>query len=170
MRTKYTLLLTLSALLSGGVVAADDATSGIQCELKFRFDSSVLPSNAQELLAPVASRSFAHPDLRIVLDGNTDPIGTAAYNTGLSIRRAEAVRSQLVALGVDDSKIIIAAYGEDGPRRARFADDRRVTVWTTAQSVASVIARTFDGRGTAVKWQKPMTMAQIEMTVPVASR
>ena len=170
MRTKHTLLLSLSALLLGGIAAADDTTLGTQCEVKFRFDSSVVPSNTREELARVASRSLAHPELVIVLDGNTDPIGTATYNVGLSIRRARAVRSQLVALGVDGSKIIVAAYGEDGPRRANFTDDRRVTVWTTRESVAQVIARTFVAGGTALTWDRPMTMAQIEMTVPVASR
>jgi hypothetical protein len=168
MRTKHTLLVTLGALLVGGAAAAD--ATGTQCELKFKFDSSVLPSNAEAELGRVAALTWHHPDVKIVLDGNTDPIGAPTYNVGLSIRRAQAVRAQLVTMGVDDSRIILVAYGEDGSRRASFADDRRVTVWTTREAVASVISRTFDGRGTAVKWQKPLTVAQIEMAEPVAIR
>jgi outer membrane protein OmpA-like peptidoglycan-associated protein len=173
MQIKQALLATtLTALIGGGVAMGEtDRTSGTQAELKFKFDSSALPTNAGDALHRVAALSMAHPELRIVLDGNADPIGTAEYNVGLSIRRAEAVRDQLVGLGVDRDKIIVSAYGKDAPRRATYADDRRVTVWTTRNSVASVIDHTFAYRGTAVTWEKPMTTAQIASpSEPVASR
>jgi len=43
-------------------------------------------------------------------------------------------------------------------------------VWMTSTSMASIIAHTFESRGTAVKWEKPMTTAQLEMSATVASR
>ena len=165
MKIKHSLLATaLTVLLGGsGAMAESDHSTGNQCELKFAFDSSALPLNANAELDRVIALSMAHPDLLIVLDGNADPIGSEAYNVGLSLRRAEAVRSDLIELGMDKDRIVIASYGKDGAPRATYADDRRVTVWTTRQSIASVIDHTFSGRGTSVNWNKPLTTAQIEL-------
>jgi hypothetical protein len=89
----------------------------------------------------------------------------------LAIRRAEAVRARLKASGVDDNQIVLAIYGEGGPHRARYADDRRVAIWSTRQPLAALIDRTFAGNGTAVTWRRPLTVAQIAgVTEPVASR
>lgn len=167
MRNKKTLLVGLTALLVGGVATADDAAP---TDLLFKFDSSALPANAQVELTRVASRARSHDEL-IVLDGSADQTGDTNYNVGLSLRRSEAVRSQLISLGVDPGKIIIAAFGEDSLRRNSFADDRRVTIWTTRASVASVIALTFAGHGTAVRWNKPLSVAQIDASsAPIAAR
>lgn len=165
MKIKHSLLATaLTVLLGGsGAMAESDHAIGNQCELKFAFDSSALPLNANAELDHVIAVAMAHPDLMIVLDGNADPIGTEAYNVGLSIRRAQAVRNDLVALGMDKNRIVIASYGENGARRATYAEDRRVTVWTTRESLASVIDHTFARRGTSVNWHKPLTTAQIEL-------
>ena len=172
MLTKPLLLAGLATLFSSVAIADDTADiTGPQCDVNFMFDSSALPITAPGDLAHVASLSLDHPELRLVLDGNTDPIGTFAYNAGLSVRRADAVRVQLVALGVDNDKILIAAYGENAARRATYADDRRVTVWTTRQSIAAVIGHTFAGHGIAVKWNKPLTQEEVEMSSqPMAAR
>jgi outer membrane protein OmpA-like peptidoglycan-associated protein len=166
MKIKHTLLTTALAALLGGTGAVADSSSntvGDQCELKFAFDSSALPLNANAELERVIALSMAHPDLLIVLDGHADPVGTAVYNVGLSIRRAEAVRSDLIELGMDKDRIVIASYGKDGAPRATHAEDRRVTIRTTRDSLASVIDYTFTGHGTSVNWHKPLTTAQIEM-------
>ncbi len=139
-------------------------------EVKFGFDSAALPGGAASLQDAVAFAA-AHPGARIVLDAHCDPIGTASYNVGLAIRRAEAVRAQLTASGVPEDQIVFAIYGKDGERRASYADDRRVTLWPTRDSIAAVIEHTLAGRGTAVTWTRPLTTAQIESTPePVASR
>ncbi len=46
------------------------------------------------------------------VSGYTDTSGTAAYNQGLSERRAQAVAGQLVTDGVPAAAIGIHAYGE----------------------------------------------------------
>jgi outer membrane protein OmpA-like peptidoglycan-associated protein len=165
MKITHTLLTTaLTALLGApGAMAEPDHAIGDQCELKFAFDSSALPRNATAELDHVVALSIARPDLLVVLDGHTDPVGTEVYNVGLSIRRAEAVRNDLVALGMDKDRIVIASYGKDGLARATHADDRRVTVRTTRESVASVIDHTFAGRGTSVNWHRPLTTSQLEL-------
>jgi hypothetical protein len=173
MMTYKTILLgvSLAALVSPSAVADHQhARGGTLGEVKFRFDSAALQADAPPALDRVATFASAHPDAKIVLDAHTDPIGTEDYNVQLAIRRAESVRKQLTTMGVGEDQIVFAIYGEDGQRRATYADDRRVTISSTREPLAMVIDRTFAGHGTAVTWQRPLSVAQIEGTTPVASR
>jgi hypothetical protein len=160
------------AVLTGPAALADNHSprGGKLGELKFEFDSAALPADSREALAPVASYAAAHRDAKLVLDAHTDPIGTSPYNVKLAIRRAESVRAKLTAMGVAADQIVFAVYGEDGRLRASYAGDRRVTIWPTHEPMAQLIDHTFAGKGTAVTWQKPLSVAQIEGTTPVASR
>jgi len=153
-----------------GSASADPASRALG-EVKFRFDSAALPANAPQLLDGAVRFAAAHPGHRIVLDAHCDPVGTSPYNVGLAVRRAESVRAKLVARGVPADQIVLAIYGEDGARRATYADDRRVTLWPTREPLAQVIDHTLGGKGTAVTWNKPLTTAQLEAAPqPVASR
>lgn len=140
-------------------------------EVHFAFDSSELPSSENDVLAPAATFAQTHADARIVLDAHCDPIGTAPYNVGLAIRRAETVRDRLIALGVPSEQVVFAVYGKAGADRPTYAEDRRVTLWATREPLADVITRTFDGGGPAVTWEQPLTTAQVDAApAPVAQR
>ena len=162
------------AALIGPSAVADTLTRAPQGsmlgELKFQFDSAALQADAHPALDRAAAFASANRDAKIVLDAHTDPIGASTYNVKLSIRRAESVRAKLTAMGVPGDQIVFAVYGEDGRLRASYADDRRVTMWSTREPMAALIDRTFAGKGTAVTWQKPLSVAQIEGRSPVASR
>src|SRR4051794_11505023 len=99
MRT-FILAATLAAA-AFGTPALAAGTSGN--EVFFSFDSSAVEPRAAHQLDHVANRARQTPDTRIVLDAHCDPRGTAPYNTGLAIRRAEAVRDALIAKGIDAS-------------------------------------------------------------------
>lgn len=162
----------LAAMIPGGA-SADPATrpSQVLGEVKFRFDSAALPANAPQLLDGAVRFAAAHPGHRIVLDAHCDPIGTSPYNVELAIRRAESVRAQLIVRRVPADQVVLAIYGKDGARRASYADDRRVTLWPTRQPLVAVIDHTLAGKGTAVTWNRPLTIAQLEAAPqPVASR
>src|SRR5262249_1279863 len=154
-----TMLLGLTLLAGGSSAAAPDTTLG---ELRFRFDSSVLPNDATAQLRQTVAYANAHPDARIVLDAHCDPVGTSPYNTGLPIRRAQAVRRELLQLGVSNEQLVVAVYGKEGAHRATHAEDRRVTLWPTTDPVQGVIDRTFAGQGIAVRWERPMSVAELK--------
>jgi hypothetical protein len=163
----------LAATLAAAAFGTPALAAGtIGNEVFFSFDSSVVKPGADSTLDHVVKVAHETPDTRIVLDAHCDPIGTGPYNTGLAIRRAEAVRDALIAKGVDSSRIVFEVYGKDGMQRASHAEDRRVGIMLTKQSVASLIDTTFAEHGTAVTWARPMTMAQIEAPIgtSVASR
>jgi outer membrane protein OmpA-like peptidoglycan-associated protein len=85
-----------------------------------------------------------YPDRRISIEGHTDNIGSAAYNGELSQRRAEAIKSQLVGLGIANERISTVGYGKDFPVAANDSDTNRainrrveVVVFESGQSVVS---------------------------------
>jgi outer membrane protein OmpA-like peptidoglycan-associated protein len=176
MTCKSLLLGTAVAMLAGSAAANDaqstrqSTRSGALGELHFRFDSAALMANAPGVLDKVVAFASANPDSKIVLDAHTDPIGASTYNVTLAIHRAESVRDRLKTMGLPEDRIVFAIYGEDGARRATYAGDRRVTIWSTREPLAAVIDRTFAGKGEAVTWRQPLTVAQIEGTEAVASR
>lgn len=75
---------------------------------------------------------------RIVVTGFTDPIGSAAANFTLGLRRAEAVKNLLVANGLSAGDIITQSMGEtqvskvcNGSRKEQktcYRDERRVVI------------------------------------------
>jgi len=51
----------------------------------------------------------------IIINGHADARGKSAYNKQLSLKRAQAVKKQLVNLGADAKRIKIVAHGESDP-------------------------------------------------------
>src|SRR5262245_656519 len=162
-----TIVFGLTLLAGGPSLAGPNNMLG---ELRFRFDSSVLPNDAAVALQPTVAYANAHPEARIVLDAHCDPVGTSPYNTGLAIRRAESVRQQLLQLGVPNEQLVVAVYGKEGAHRATHAEDRRVTLWPTSNPMQGVIDRTFAGQGIAVRWEQPMSVAELKARPSAVAR
>jgi|SRR5579859_4450384 len=72
------------------------------------------PGSARKL-DQLAQFLTEHPERRVQIDGFTDSIGTESYNQDLSQRRADAVRSSLIARGIDSSRIGSQGYGKSFP-------------------------------------------------------
>ena len=71
----------------------------------FAFDSAELSADAQAALADHANFLSNRNDLRLRLEGHTDPRGTPEYNIGLAERRAQSARRALGLLGIADNRI-----------------------------------------------------------------
>ncbi len=81
----------------------------------FDFDSSRLTPEARQIVASAAADALQGKTTRIDVTGHTDRSGSDRYNQALSVRRAEAVRRELVADGVADSLIVTRGVGESDP-------------------------------------------------------
>jgi outer membrane protein OmpA-like peptidoglycan-associated protein len=55
------------------------------------------------------------PDRKVVIEGHTDSVGSAAYNQELSERRAAAVQTALLERGVQSDQITAVGKGKDFP-------------------------------------------------------
>jgi outer membrane protein OmpA-like peptidoglycan-associated protein len=81
------------------------------------FDSGkfTLRPLAREKLAKISGILLAYPSLNLAIEGNTDSVGTEAFNQQLSEDRAEAVRSFLTQQGVPKSSTTAAGFGKTRP-------------------------------------------------------
>ncbi len=78
----------------------------------FGWDKAALTPKANAIIAQAAADSKTQSVTTIAVSGYTDTSGTAAYNQGLSVRRARAVAAQLVADGVPQSEITSQGFGD----------------------------------------------------------
>ena len=81
----------------------------------FDFDKSDIRPEAYTLLDKVVSMLKQDPDMEVEIQGHTDSIGTAAYNQGLSERRAKAVVDYLVSHGIASYRLAAKGYGLTQP-------------------------------------------------------
>lgn len=86
--------------------------AGIAMDLLFRTDEYVLADMTGSRLAELAGAVANMKDVRVQLDGFADERGDSDYNLELSAKRVEFVRDQLVAAGIDSSRIRVTAHGE----------------------------------------------------------
>jgi outer membrane protein OmpA-like peptidoglycan-associated protein len=81
------------------------------------FDSGkfTLRPVAREKLAKISGIVLAYPSLKLAIEGNTDSVGTEAFNQQLSEQRAEGVRSYLTQQGVPESSTTSTGFGKTRP-------------------------------------------------------
>ncbi len=81
------------------------------------FDSGkfTLRPLAREKLAKISGIVLAYPSLRLAVEGNTDSVGTEAFNQQLSEQRAAGVRSYLTQQGVPESSTTATGFGKTRP-------------------------------------------------------
>ena len=57
----------------------------------------------------------ANPEVKIVIQGNTDERGGREYNLALGQKRSEAVLQRLQLLGIPSSRIEAVSFGKEKP-------------------------------------------------------
>lgn len=129
--------------------AAASATPGVATasnlvfkSVHFELDRAELTAEATKTLADGAQRLLANPSLRIRVEGHADERGGTEYNLALSERRAQAIRTYLMDLGVQRERIETVAYGEEKPistahDEAAWAANRRGELHVSGSSTTS---------------------------------
>lgn len=114
-------------------------------DVLFNVDQANLTAGGMQTLQKLADVMREHPDRNVMVEGFTDSTGSEDHNLMLSQRRAEAVRSALMNMGVEGTRISTRGYGEAYPvaSNANSADrqlNRRVEI------VLSDAGRTINAR------------------------
>ncbi len=84
-------------------------------DVLFETGQTELAPDARANLEDVVELLQTEPDKRIRIEGHTDSTGPASVNERISLERAEAVRDELAAMGIDSGRITAIGMGEDYP-------------------------------------------------------
>ncbi|PWR23944.1 OmpA family protein [Zavarzinia compransoris] len=99
----------------------------------FDWDSTAITPDASQIIRDAASAAQTLGVTRIELTGHADRSGSPRYNQRLSLKRADAVKAELIALGVAADSISTVGKGESAPLvptpdGVREAQNRRVEI------------------------------------------
>ena len=83
--------------------------------LEFETDSARLTGSASDQLSNIADILRAYPEVTVKIGGYTDNTADAAHNLQLSQERATAAMQQIVAMGIESSRVTAEGYGEQHP-------------------------------------------------------
>ena len=83
--------------------------------ITFDIDKSDLKPESMGTLNMIVGVLKSNPGLKFEIDGHTDNTGETAHNLALSQQRADAVKSQLVNMGIDASRLTTKGFGDSRP-------------------------------------------------------
>ena len=81
----------------------------------FAFDSYEVSPEYAAIVEAHAKWLAEHPNVKIVIQGNTDERGGREYNLALGQKRSEAVLQRLQLLGIPSSRIEAVSFGKEKP-------------------------------------------------------
>ena len=84
-------------------------------DILFDFDKATLKRDVEFNLVKIATILNQFAEMKILIEGHTDAIGSDEYNLGLSQRRAQAVNDFLVSQDVVAARLSAEGYGEGRP-------------------------------------------------------
>ncbi|MEY3264031.1 MAG: hypothetical protein RL717_1508 [Pseudomonadota bacterium] len=99
----------------------------------FDLDSFVVKDEFKSVIDAHSQYLIAHPDRKVIIQGNTDERGGSEYNLALGQKRAEAVRRALSLLGVPDGQMEAVSFGKEKPKatgrdESAWAENRRADI------------------------------------------
>lgn len=84
-------------------------------DVNFDFNSRSLNDLGKGRVRQIAQLLNSAPGLTVVLQGNTDNVGSNPYNEKLGMDRADAVKGELVALGISADRLQTVSFGQSQP-------------------------------------------------------
>lgn len=89
----------------------------------FDFDKATFKTESYGELNKLEAMLRQNSNVMVEIGGHTDGIGSAAYNTFLSRKRAEAVKDYLTKKGIDARRIKAVGYGKSRPLASNDDED-----------------------------------------------
>ena len=97
-----------------GVAVTEEKLSRFD-DVRFDFDKSEVKEDGRKTCQVVADYLKKNPKAKLQIEGHCDERGTAEYNLALGDRRATAVMTYLVSLGVPKAALSTVSFGKEKP-------------------------------------------------------
>jgi outer membrane protein OmpA-like peptidoglycan-associated protein len=94
-------------------------------DVLFDTAEAQLKPGADATIRRLAEFLDVYPERRLLIEGHTDSRGSDTYNQDLSQRRADAVRTALMAAGVGEERVRALGLGEEYPVASNDTDAGR---------------------------------------------
>ena len=126
--------VTAGSASGSGIAALTDPNNILsKRSVFFDFDSYVIKQEARPLVEAHARFLVQNPQMRMLIQGNTDERGSREYNLALGQKRAEAVQRSLTLLGAGPEQIEAVSFGEERPAatgsdEAAWSQNRRADI------------------------------------------
>ena len=123
--------VTAGSTSGSGIAALTDPNNILsKRSVFFDFDSYIIKSEAKPLVEAHARFLVQNPQMKMLIQGNTDERGSREYNLALGQKRADVVKQALLLLGAKEAQIESVSLGEEKPRcddasEACYAENRR---------------------------------------------
>ena len=104
----------LAAAAEAGVAVTEERPSRFD-DVRFDFDKSEVREDGRKTCQVVADYLRKNPKAKLQIEGHCDERGTAEYNLALGERRAAAVMTYLVSLGVSKGALSTVSFGKERP-------------------------------------------------------
>jgi peptidoglycan-associated lipoprotein len=104
----------LASAAEAGVAVTEEKPSRFD-DVRFDFDKSEVREDGRRTCQVVADYLKKNPRAKLVIEGHCDDRGTAEYNLALGDRRATAVMTYLVSLGVSKEALSTVSFGKEKP-------------------------------------------------------
>lgn len=112
----------------------------LQADTLYDFDKATLKPEGKATLDKVAA-DLGKIRLEVVIAvGNTDSVGSDAYNQALGQRRAQSVKAYLISKGVDGSRIYTESKGKSNPVATNATAEGRAKNRRTDIEVVGTVA------------------------------
>jgi peptidoglycan-associated lipoprotein len=86
----------------------------IHADIYFEVGRKGLTDEGKAQLAAQADMLKQHEDYGVLIQGYTDQQGSASYNMQLGLKRADAVKAELLNAGIEEHRIKTVSLGEEG--------------------------------------------------------
>jgi len=83
--------------------------------ITFDYNQSTIKPESMGEMNRISKMMTDNPSLNFEIGGHTDADGDEAYNVKLSQQRADAVKAQLVGMGIAESRLTAKGYGKSKP-------------------------------------------------------
>lgn len=93
--------------------------------INFDVDKANITTEGKEVVTQIAEALQNDKSLKIAIEGHTDNTGDASHNKKLSNERANAVMNDLIANGIDKSRVTAKGFGAEKPLVANDSEENK---------------------------------------------